>query len=69
MSDKAIFIANKFKLIKKIGEGSFGKTFIASYRTRIKNRSLSYNQTKMMTMMTMMTITVTGMKIKEKRDL
>ena len=37
MSDKAIFIANKFKLIKKIGEGSFGKTFIASYRTRIKN--------------------------------
>jgi len=43
MSDKAIFIANKFKLIKKIGEGSFGKTFIASYRTRIKNRSLSYN--------------------------
>jgi serine/threonine protein kinase len=36
MSEKAILIANKFKLLKKIGEGSFGKTFIASYRTRIK---------------------------------
>jgi serine/threonine protein kinase len=37
MSEKSIIIANKFKLIKKIGEGSFGKTFLASYihqRTR-----------------------------------
>jgi serine/threonine protein kinase len=35
MSEKAILIANKFKLIKKIGEGSFGKTFLASYTTNI----------------------------------
>jgi len=33
MGEKAIIIANKFKLIKKIGEGSFGKTFLASYTT------------------------------------
>ena len=41
MSKKAILIANKFKLIKKIGEGSFGKTFIASYVSH--NDTISHN--------------------------
>lgn len=33
MNNKAIIIADKFKLIKKIGEGSFGKTFVALYKS------------------------------------